>query len=192
MSAQRLALNYARALLETVSEGGGNGADAHNSEGLRDVAASLKELSIVINESEQLYVALTSPQLPRAEKVKIAEEFCKKAQCGEILTRFVCLLAARDRVQIISEISERFSWLVDESQSVVRGVITTADAISSSQVKELELAFGKKLKKSVKLETKEDRTLLGGLVVRIGNLTFDGSLNTALNNIQNTLERQYV
>ena len=135
---------------------------------------------------------ISSHQINEGEKIKLANEILTAMQAQGLFASFVRLLIERKRISLYSDVAFAFQSFVDEKNNTLRGTVSTSDVLTAEQVAELEKAFGKKLKKTVKLTTKVDPALLGGLVVKIGDRTFDGSLKTALVNIKNSLERQYV
>ena len=70
--------------------------------------------------------------------------------------------------------------------------MTTVEPLTQNEFHELESAFSKKFGKQVHLEQVIDLLVLGGLIVQIKGLNFDGSLQTALHSLKENLERRAI
>ena len=173
---------YAQALFELASE----------KQVVEKVEGDLSAFVEIVDSSRELARLIRSPQVAGADKGAIVSEIGKKAGFDGLTQRFLSLMADRSRLPLVVAAYREFRALSDEARNVLRGMVTTADVVPPEQVRDLERTFTKKFNKTVMLEASEDREILGGLVVRIGDLTFDGSLKTALKNIKHNLERQYV
>ena len=108
------------------------------------------------------------------------------------MTKFFKLLTAKNRVVVIDSIRDAFQLLSDQKKGIMRGTVSTVEALSSAEAAELAKAFTKKLGKQVVLESVTDKEILGGLVVNVQGRTFDGSLKTTIRRLKDTLERQSI
>ena len=96
---------------------------------------------------------------------------------------FVRTLAANRRLAVLPEIAELFDTLKDTEQGVADVTITSAAPLDAGQQQELSAALAKRLKRTVRLHCATDPALIGGAVVRSGDLVIDGSLRTRLERI---------
>jgi F-type H+-transporting ATPase subunit delta len=96
---------------------------------------------------------------------------------------FVRTLAANHRLGYLPEIAAIFDQLKDAAQGVADVTITSAAPLDAPQQKKLAAALESRLKRSVRLHTAVDPALIGGAVLRSGDLVIDGSLLSRLERI---------
>jgi F-type H+-transporting ATPase subunit delta len=96
---------------------------------------------------------------------------------------FVRTLAANRRLAYLPEIAAQFDTLKDKAQGVADVTVTSAAALNDAQQRQLAAALEKRLKRAVRLHCAVDPTLIGGAVLRSGDLVIDGSLRTRLERI---------
>jgi F-type H+-transporting ATPase subunit delta len=102
---------------------------------------------------------------------------------GEAGANFVRTLAANRRLAVLPEIAERFDTLKDAEQGVADVTVTSAAPLAAGQQQALSAALERRLKRTVRLRCETDPKLIGGAVLRAGDLVIDGSLRTRLERI---------
>ena len=104
--------------------------------------------------------------------------------CGDEITpqlgNFLHLLAENKRLTLLSHISEQFSAMKAQRESTVDVEITTAFDLNPLETEILAKALSDKLQRSVNVQSEVDKDLLGGVVVRAGDLVIDGSVRGKL------------
>jgi F-type H+-transporting ATPase subunit delta len=100
---------------------------------------------------------------------------------------FVQTLAENRRLGYLPEIAEIFNELKDAEEGIVDVTVTSAAPLDQSQQLSLTEALARKLTRQVCLHPELDPTLIGGAVLRAGDLVIDGSLRTRLNRIATEL-----
>jgi len=101
-------------------------------------------------------------------------------QLGEPGRNFVFTLAENRRLALLPEISALFNELKDEAEGVADVVVTSAAPIDEAHRSRLAEALERRLKRRVRMHCKVDPELLGGAVLRSGDLVIDGSLRSKL------------
>ena len=79
--------------------------------------------------------------------------------------------------------------LLNNKNNIIEGTVISAVALTAKKVKELEETLSKKYNKNITLENKVDKSILGGVLVRLGNIQIDGSVKTRLDNIKDQLSQ---
>ena len=102
--------------------------------------------------------------------------------------RFVDVLAEKERLDHLSLIVEVYGELVDQNSGVVNAEITTAAPLNSAQIAHLEAALREATGGEVRISQSTDPQVLGGVVTRIGDVVYDGSLQGHLARIRERLE----
>lgn len=96
---------------------------------------------------------------------------------------FVRTLADNRRLALLPEISARFDELKSEAEGVIDVTVTSAAPLDDSQRDRLAAALERRLGRSVRLQCVTDPALIGGAVLRAGDLVIDGSLRARLERI---------
>lgn len=126
---------------------------------------------------------------PSIDNDKLIELFA--GICGDGLDQygqnFVRVLADNKRLDVIPEIADLYEEKRAEAESTVVAEVTSASPLSEAQQAQLVTALKKRLGREVTLVTKTDETILGGAVVRAGDLVIDASVTGQLEQLANTL-----
>jgi F-type H+-transporting ATPase subunit delta len=96
---------------------------------------------------------------------------------------FVRTLADNHRLAYLPEISAQFDTLKDQAQGVADVTVTSAAPLDDGHQQRLATALERRLKRKVRLHYATDPQLIGGAILRSGDLVIDGSLRTRLNRI---------
>ena len=102
-------------------------------------------------------------------------------------TNFVKLLLENGRAAVLPEIAAHFEHLKAQVENIVDATVTSATTLSEEQVQEIAGALKKRLGRDVKIETEIDENLIGGAVIRAGDVVIDGSLRARLEGLANAL-----
>jgi F-type H+-transporting ATPase subunit delta len=109
------------------------------------------------------------------------------ANLGEHGQNFVRTLAENRRLGYLPEIAAIFSELKDAEEGIVDVTVTSAAPLDQQQQLTLSEALSRKLKRQVRLHCETDKTLIGGAILRAGDLVIDGSLRTRLDRLATEL-----
>jgi len=100
---------------------------------------------------------------------------------------FIALLAQNRRLGFLPEIAALFEQMKADVENAVDVEVTSATALSADQERRYAAALQKKLGRSVRLHTKVDGALLGGAVLKAGDLVIDGSIKGRLERLATEL-----
>lgn len=113
--------------------------------------------------------------------------------CGEELNdrarKFVHVLATNKRLSLVEEISVIFEELRALEQQSLDVEVISAYPLSDAEAVRLRDALGKRFAKEVQLTSRVDKTLIGGAVIRAGDMVIDGSVRGKLNKLSETIQR---
>jgi F-type H+-transporting ATPase subunit delta len=141
-------------------------------------------------QSPKLKDAISSPVLSRKEKQMISAQLTGSLKLDSEVYGLIQLLAMKDRMAIYSDVVMAFEMISDEKNKVLRGTVTSASALSTSEREEVEAAISKSTGFQLLLDFKEDKDLVGGLIATVGSFTFDGTLNTQLLKLKEEINRR--
>ena len=100
---------------------------------------------------------------------------------------FIRLLATNKRLSLMPQIASQFEGLRADFEKELDVQITSAAPMSADQAAKLASALKSRLKRTIRLATAVDPTLLGGAVIRAGDLVIDGSLTGRLQKLATAL-----
>jgi F-type H+-transporting ATPase subunit delta len=166
-----IARPYAKAAFQQAS---GAGTLAAWSDALRTAAAVVQD--------GRVQELLGNPSVSTAELARLVIDLAG-ASLDEHGRNFVHALADNRRLSYLPEISALFEQFKDEAEGVIDVTVTTATPLESAQLAALAGALQQRLKRQVRLQSGTDPQLLGGAVVRAGDLVIDGSLRSRLERI---------
>lgn len=172
-----IARPYAQAVFEAAKEQG-------NLKGWSEML----QLAAAVVSHEQVATAVDSPSLDKAQRGQLIIDICADAlnDAGKNLLR---VLAENGRLGLLPEIAALYEVERANAESRVTAEVTSATPLSDSQKKALTAALTKRLGRDVALECKVDEALLGGAIVRAGDMVIDGSVTGKLNKLSAALLR---
>jgi F-type H+-transporting ATPase subunit delta len=175
-----VAKSYAKALYEVAAE---NKAQAEVTRACDEIEKGLAEMNGLIAANRDLKIALESPLAAAREKVAIVADLSKKLGLSDVLARFMALLASKERLRLLAEITEVFRGVRLEQEGGVPGQLISAEPISEADVSSLAKAFSAKLGKRVAFTVTNEPGLLAGVKVVVNGVTYDGTLRSQLNKL---------
>lgn len=122
---------------------------------------------------------LGSPHVTPAELAKLVTDIAGP-RLDEHGRNFVRALADNRRLGYLPEIAKLFAELKDAAEGVVDVTVVSAAPLDQGQQKALSDALARRLKREIRLHAELDPSLLGGAVLRAGDLVIDGSLRARL------------
>jgi len=169
---------YARALAEAAFERGEAYAD--------ELYAQAGQLLEILGTDAEFAAFLVSPRVTPEEKEETLRNVFGVGLSGEIYG-LLNLLFRRGRGGQIAGVLESFLSLVRERKGVITAEVTSAETLSDPQLENIRAILGKNLNKTVEIEAKTDKSLLGGLRVSIGGWAADFSVKRQLEDIRRLL-----
>ena len=169
-----IAERYATAILELAQE----------EKSVETIERDLANLRQIISESADLARFVGSPIFSRADHIKGMKAVLGTIDASALTTRFVLTLASKRRLFALSDIIRAFQAQLAKIRGEVDAQVTSARALSDSEISELKAVIKSRLGRDPRLDAKIDSSLLGGLVVKVGSRMIDSSLRTKLNGIR--------
>jgi F-type H+-transporting ATPase subunit delta len=164
MRTQQISRRYARALFELEQDGAKN-------------RAALEKLAAVA-AVDAVREVLGNPNYPATLKASVLEKAAGSLPAE--MKRLVALLCERGKAELLPEIDALFEEMLRQAESEVEAEVVSAAKLSEAQKKGLAKALGDITGRSVRLNVTEDKSILGGLVVRIGDRLIDYSVRSRL------------
>lgn len=177
MSDITVARRYAQALTEQASADG-------------TVNTIDKDMDLIresLDGSRELVTFFGSPVISREKKTAVVDELFAP-RVHETTLKFLKLLIDKQREGIIPAVARAYRELRDEQQGIIEATARVAQPLQKAEEKDLQQRLETLTGKQIRLQTKVDPSLIGGLVVRVGDTVYDGSVRHQLENLRERLE----
>ncbi|MEO5347374.1 MAG: ATP synthase F1 subunit delta [Magnetococcus sp. YQC-9] len=169
-----LAKRYATALAELASE----------EKRLDAVAEDLNRFAEVMQSTPGLRYLLTSPTAPAQAKHAVVDAFIANAAPTRILGNFLKLLIDKRRMEFVEPIIAAYHRETEARSGRITVEVQTSVPLEKRHAEELKGSLSKLTGKEVRLDSRVEPALLGGIVVRIGSLMMDYSVSNHLNRLK--------
>jgi F-type H+-transporting ATPase subunit delta len=179
MPAGSLSRRYAKAIF-------GLGHTAGN---LDKIGADLHALAVAMKTSPELQSSLTNPAIRRADRRKVIDALLARIAAAPMTKNLVYLLLDGERVFALPDISRELAAMIEAKGGRISAEVTSAKPLDASQLTQITLALEKLSGKKVDVIKREDASLLGGVVAKVGDVVYDGSLKTQLRSIRDELTK---
>ncbi len=161
---------------------------AREENALDSLESDLNVLADAIGESADFRDLLTSPIYSRDELVRAIGALAEKLGLGNILSKTLGLMAQNRRLFVLPALVQQVRGLIADHRGEVSAEVTSAVPLSDAQIEKLNSTLKSAVGSDVNLSVKVDKSLIGGLVVRVGSKMVDTSLQSKLENLQNVMK----
>ncbi len=128
-----------------------------------------------------------SPQIPTEDKLSLIDSSLT-GKCEKLLVNFLKLLVRKERFEIVEDIAWAYTALYEKRMGILEVEVITAvpldDALQRKTVEKLE----ENTKKKIRLTKNIDKTLIGGMVIKMENRIIDGSVKYQLEKLRSNLK----
>ena len=182
MTGGTLAKKYAKALFFLGKKSGASQLEQHG--------AALSGLAKMVAISPVLERMFKSPVITVAEKHALVDTLLGKMDADLTVKNFCHLLADKGRLAALPAIAGCYGELLDAEKGILRGTVITAVKLDAEKQKKLKAGLAKKVKdKKLELEFYVDKSILGGLMLKVGDRVLDASLRAQLTILRDTIKR---
>jgi ATP synthase F1 delta subunit len=154
---------------------------------LDEIHEQLGEISDALSGSRELQLFFFSPYFSSEEK---KDGVAKVIEGGnEYLVRFLQLLAEKHRLPVLFRIRREFDGLWAKEQHLLEVGVTSAVELDEETVKGIGKKIEEQTGQRVELTSEVDPDLIGGLVIRVGNMVLDASVRNRLERLRRQVAR---
>ena len=179
MSNSRLSRRYARALFSLGQEDGA----------FAKYGQELEEFVDFFHENEEFGQVIANPIFAIEDRKKVLKLVLDKTDFSILVKNFINLLLDKDRIGAIKEISDHYSKLRDDASNIAHAEIITAKTLQKKTLERVIKSLEGLTSKDIKPEVKEDPEIIGGIIVKIGDLVLDGSIKAQLEGLKESFRR---
>jgi F-type H+-transporting ATPase subunit delta len=170
VSDARVAERYARAFFEL-------GVEAGQLDAFTD---QLRRVAEAYSCSAELRQALDNPLVREQQRQAVLDELGARLGLVRTVLNGLKLMAIRRRLRALPETADRLCKLADDHAGVARATVTSAVPLPEGYYEKLAVVLGRQTSRRVVIDSRVDRSLIAGVVTRIGDTVIDGSLKGRL------------
>lgn len=174
-----LARRYAKAIFDLGSE----------QNNLDKVGLELRTLVKAMKDSPELAQTLASPAIRRSDRRKVIDALLQRIGAQPTTKNTVNLLLDGERLSSLPAISREVDAMIEAKAGRVAAEVVSAKPLDPSQLSQITAALEKLSGKKVSVSKREDPDLLGGVVAKVGDTVYDGSLRTQLRTLRDELSK---
>ena len=172
-----IAKRYATALLEL-------GSESNQLDGLVDELGRAAE---AYEASAELRSAFDDPLVPLAAKKAILDELAQRLGASPTTKNALSLLLERRRIRALPPIATRLKEMADLKRGILRAEVLTAMPLPEEYFVALQAQLERVTGRRIALDRKLDPSLICGVVARVGDTVYDGSLLARLRQIKDSM-----
>ncbi len=168
---------YARAFFEIAGE----------EKKLEQYYSELRQFSSMMAENKDLGGFLANPIFEQDVKKKVLEKIIGKMTLSPMTVNFLKLLVDKNRIDVLPDIDTCYRQMMDEALKKTRVTVKTAFPMSAEMQNYIMSNLKKLTGREAEVTVEDDKSLLGGIVIGVGDTLYDGSIKNQLNNMRNLL-----
>ncbi|MCB0283259.1 MAG: ATP synthase F1 subunit delta [Calditrichaeota bacterium] len=172
----RVSKRYAKALFSLAIE----------EKKLDSVADDLNVINDLTKSNQDFVGFISNPLITSGKQLEVVKSLFSN-KLNDLTLNFLCLLSEKRRLNLLPEILQKFDVLILVYRNQVRADIISADTLDKEQLKQIQDNIELLTKKSVLLNTRQDKTLIGGFTVKIEDIIIDNSIRYQLSKLKEKL-----
>jgi len=141
--------------------------------------SEMLQLAAAVTADPQVAALIDNPRVAREQFVAFFLDVTGK-KLDKDAANFIRLLSENHRLVLLPEITALYELLRAQTEGRVEAEVVSASAVSAAQLKDIAAALKKRLGRDIDLSTRIDPALIGGIVIRAGDLVIDGSVQGKL------------
>lgn len=167
---------YAVALFKLAKESGQE----------EEIAKSLSNISQIFKENPEYVEFLQTPGIPKKERINAADELLSGRE-AQYAVSFVLLLIDKGLLKLYDKCVYEFNSLLQTVINVSVAQVTSAVPLTDNEKESLKEKLKKLCQHEVVLDCTVDKSIIGGIVVRIDGKVYDGSIKQHLNDVKEVM-----
>jgi len=151
------------------------------------VSDDLNLIQTLFRKNKDFRNLLMHPAISFEEKKKVIENLAKEVNLHEKVIEAIEYIVKNNKANVLKYIADEFSFEIEKFFATVKGEIITAFPIDEEIVNKIKEKIEAKLGKKVEFETKQDKSIIGGIIVKAGSYILDSSIKTYLQKLEQKL-----
>jgi F-type H+-transporting ATPase subunit delta len=176
MNRSKINVRYAKALFSLGKE----------TNLLTSLHEDISRVQLLCQQSDDLMQLLNNPVIKTSRKISVIKKVLQP-NISDLALRFILLVIEHQRESEITGIFRHFINLVRADQGIIPAVVTTANHPSPEVLAAIHQSLEKETGKKIELTHKINPAIIGGMIIRIEDFQYDGSISAQLNKVRAAL-----
>jgi F-type H+-transporting ATPase subunit delta len=176
MNSKGMTKKYARALYNVAVQ----------QEDVKEVSHRINYIVNVMKAVPEFSQLLQTHQVSTEDKITILKNVLQD-NVSSLEVELISDILEHNSILILSDIAKHFEYLVETDSNLVNMTITSAKELSTEEVDHIQSSIESQLNKKVDVRTETDKSLIGGVRLRVGNFVVDNTISRRLDMLKNTL-----
>ena len=148
------------------------------------VVEDLSNLKNILKDNKELSLVVKSPLITSIDKLNIFESLLKKINANELTSTFLKVIEKNKRFSSLASIITQFMNINSQKRGDVLADITSADELNDDQKNNITNQLKSILGDKLSLSFDVDKSIMGGLIVKVGSKMIDTSLANKINKLK--------
>jgi len=153
---------------------------------VKEVSNRINYIVDVMKAVPEFSQLLQTHQVSTEDKITILKNVLKD-NISSLEVELISDILEHNNILILSDIAKHFEYLVETDSNLVNMTITSAKELSAEEVDHIQSSIESHLNKKVDVRTETDKSLIGGVRLRVGNIVIDNTISRRLDMLKNTL-----
>jgi len=169
---------YARAFADVVSDRKLNAGE---------ILGQVRSIADTLAQNPQLKTVWQNPSVDGKQKLQLLDALAKRMTLAREVRNFIAVLIDHRRIGSIAEIADQFQREINERLGLANAEVVTTRPLDEQEKKQLLARISAATGKTVHATYREDRSLIGGVLVKVGSTIYDGSVRGQLQRLKEQL-----
>ena len=169
--------SYALALYELAKE---------NSE-LNKTEEEINGLKDLLSKSSDFKEMILNPTVTKEEKNKVITEMSNEYNFSQTLKKFLGFLTNKNRLFFLNQIIDSFLNFLSSNKGELKAKLVSSKELSKVEIEKISNELSKDFKSTLNIDYKYDPDLIGGLIIQIGSVMVDTSIETKLKKLEKNM-----
>ncbi len=166
--------SYSQALFELASE-------ENSTIDIENQVFSILEL---INKSSDFNELIKDPTNKIEDQLKVIETISNQFKFSELLKKFLSFVVSKRRFFYIEKILKDFVSICSNSRGEIQAELFAAKSLNENEINKIKNELASNFGSNIKLNYKNDPSLIGGLIIKVGSTMIDTSIKNKLQQIE--------
>ena len=145
-----------------------------------EFASNMITFMNAFNSNQNLKNFVKNPTYSTENQKIVFDKILNLMSFNKVVKNFFSILIIKKRIFFVDQIIEEFLKLISTKRGEIFGSLISPKAIDEKTISDIEREISENIKRSIKLKSKIDESLIGGIVIQIGSLMIDASIKNKL------------
>ena len=155
---------------------------------LKSLQKDVEQLSDWLDKSKDFRFLIASPIYKREQQELAISALAKHFKVMQHTESLLCLLARKGRIFMVPDLIKVITMLIKSERNEIGVEVVSASTLTKSQITQLEKKISELSKKKARIEFQTDKSLIGGMIIKLGSKMIDTTIKSKLMKLQNSMK----